>query len=93
MVKISLISILVILVKILHCNISENDHQQDSRVLYSFVANKTFGQLLAIFPKIFVSLKMFGSEFSYIEVWFTDQNSNFHTLKCGLLIKILIFIH
>ena len=34
-----------------------------------------FGQLLDISPKNFIFLKTSNSEFSYIEVWFTDQNS------------------
>ena len=38
------------------------------------IPNKWFGQLLDISPKDFVSLKTFDSEFSYIEVWFTDLN-------------------
>ena len=43
--------------------------------MYTFVPNKLFGQLLDISPKNFLFLKTFDSEFSYIEVWFTDQNS------------------
>ena len=35
------------------CNIVNNDYQQDSRVLYTFVSNKSFGQLLNISPKNF----------------------------------------
>ena len=31
---------------LVHCNIVNKDYQQDSRVLYTFVPNKTFGQLL-----------------------------------------------
>ena len=60
---------------LIHCNIVNNDYQQDSRVLYTFVPNKSFGQLLNISLKNFIFLKTFNSEFSYIEVWFTDQNS------------------
>ena len=62
-------------VVLVHCNIVNNDYQHDSRVLYTFVPNKTFGQLLDISSKNFVFLKTFHWEFSYIEVWFTDQNS------------------
>ena len=36
-----------------HCNIVSNDYKQDSRVLYTFVGNKSFGQLLDISPKNF----------------------------------------
>ena len=45
------------------------------RVLYRFVPNKSFGQLLDISPKTFIFLKTFNSEFPYIKVWFTDQQS------------------
>ena len=65
----------IIEVILVHCNIVNNNYQQDSRVLYTFVPNKSFGQLLDISPKNFIFLKTFDSEFSYIEVWFTDQNS------------------
>ena len=62
-------------VVLVHCNIVSNDYQHDSRVLYTFIPNKPFGQLLDISPKNFIYLKTFNSEFSYIEIWFTDQNS------------------
>ena len=35
---------------LVHCNIVNNDYQQDSRVLYTFVPNKPFGSLLEISP-------------------------------------------
>ena len=57
-----------------HCNIVNNGYQQDSRFLYAFIPNKLFGQLLNISSKNFIFLKTFDSEFSYVEVWFTDQN-------------------
>ena len=58
-----------------HCNIANNDYQQDSRILYTFVPNKPFGSLLEISPANYIFLKTFNSEFQTIEVWFTDQNS------------------
>ena len=61
---------------LIHCNVVNNSCQQKSRALYTFVPNKSFGQLLGISPKKFIFLKTFDSEFLYIEVWFTDQNSN-----------------
>ena len=61
---------------LVHCNIVNNDYQQDLRVLYAFVSNKSFCQLNSRYsPKNLTLLKTFNSEFSYIEVWFTDQNS------------------
>ena len=62
-------------VVLIRCNIVNNDSQQDSRVLYTFVPNKSFGQLLDISHKNFIFLETFDSEFSYTEIWFTDQNS------------------
>ena len=62
-------------VVLVHCNIVSNYYQQDSRVLYTFVLNKSFAQLLDISLTSFIFLRTFNSEFSYIKVWFTDQNS------------------
>ena len=59
-------------VVLVHFNIANNDYQQDSIVLYTFVPNKSFGILLNISPKNFIFFKDFNSEFSNIEVWFTD---------------------
>ena len=56
-------------VVLIRCNIVNNDYQQDSRVLYTFVRNKLFGQLLDISPKNFIFLKIFIQ--------------NFHILKYG----------
>ena len=60
---------------LVHCNLVNNDYQQDSRVLYTFVPNKTFGSLLEISPTNHVFLKTFTSEFQEIKIWFTDQTS------------------
>ena len=54
-------------VVLIHFNIANYDYQQDSRVLCTFVPNKSFGQLLDISPKHFMFLKSFNSEFSYIQ--------------------------
>ena len=37
-------------VVLVHCNIVNNDYQEDSRVLYMFVPNKPFDNLLEISP-------------------------------------------
>ena len=42
----------IIEIVLTHCNIANNDYQQDSRVLYTFVSNKLFSSLLEISPKI-----------------------------------------
>ena len=62
-------------VVLVHCNIFNNDYQQDSRVLYTFVSNKPFGSLLEISPTNHIFLKTFNWEYDEILIWFTDQNS------------------
>ena len=62
-------------VVLVHFNIVNNDYQQDSRVLYTFIPNKPFGSLIEISPANHIFLKTFNSEFQDIQVWFTDQNS------------------
>ena len=60
---------------LVHCNVVNNDYQQDSRILYTFVPNKPFGSLLEISPTNHIFLKTFNSEFQEIKIWFTDQTS------------------
>ena len=55
-------------VVLVHCNIVNNDYQQDSTVSDTFVTNKSFGWLLDISSKHFMFLKTFDSELLYIEV-------------------------
>ena len=62
-------------VVLLNCNTVNNDYHQDSRVLYTFVTNKSFGSLLKISPENHIFLKTFSSEFQEIKVCFTDQKS------------------
>ena len=75
----------------MHCNIVDNDYQQDSRVLHTFVPNKSFGQWLDISPKNFIFLKIFDLEFSYIKEWFTDQT--FKPVKIEDKINITLVIN
>ena len=57
-----------------NCIIINNNYQQDSRVLFTFIPNKSFDLLLHISSKNFI-LKTLKSRFSKIEVLFIDQNS------------------
>ena len=66
----------ITVVVLIHCNVVNNGYQENSRVLYTFVPNKSFGQLLDVSPQNVIFLKTFDSEFSYIEVWCTNQKSN-----------------
>ena len=60
-------------VVLVHCNLVNNAYQQTSKVLFTFVPNKQYGQLISISPHSLVFLKTMNTDFSKIEVWFTDQ--------------------
>ena len=62
-------------VVLVHCNIANNDYQQNSRLVYTFVPNKPFGGLLEISQKNHIFLKTFNEEFQAIGVWYTVQSS------------------
>ena len=62
-------------VVLVHCDVVNNDYQQDSRVLYTFLPYKLLGSLLEISPANHIFLRIFNSEYDEIKVWFTDQNS------------------
>ena len=74
-------------VVLVHCNVVNSDYQHKLKSLYTSVPNIFFLQLLGILPKKFIFLKTFKSEFSYIEVWFTDQNLKPLKLNITLVIK------
>ena len=63
-------------VVLVHCNLVSNSYQQHSRVLFTFAPTKQYGKLISISPHSLVFLKTMNTEFSEIEVWFTDQNNN-----------------
>ena len=48
---------------LIHCNTVNNNYQHNSRVLYTFIPNKSLVQLLDISSKNFIFLKTFNSEF------------------------------
>ena len=62
-------------VVLVHCNLVKNDYQHTSKVLFSFVPNKQFGQLINISPHSLTMMNTVNTEFSFVEVWFTDQVS------------------
>ena len=53
---------------VVHCNLVNNSYQQHSRVLFTFVPNKQYGQLISISPHSLVFLKTMNTEFSEIEI-------------------------
>ena len=77
-------------VLLVHCNIVNNDYQQDFRVLDTVVPNKPFDGLLEISPTNNIFLKTFNSEYNEIIVWFTDQNSQLLEIEDRMNLTMVI---
>ena len=73
-----------------HCNLSNNSYQQHSRVLFTFVPNKQYGQLISISPHSLIFLKTMNTEFSEVGIWFTDQNNNALEIEDNVNISLII---
>ena len=62
-------------VVLVHCNLVNNNYQQASKVLFTFVSDKQFGQSIPIAPHSLTMLKLLMQ--------------NFNPMKYGLQIKII----
>ena len=58
---------------LLHCNLARNQYLQNSKLLYEFVPDKLFGQLISVKSPVLIQCKTPDALFDYIEIWFTDQ--------------------
>ena len=77
-------------VVLVHCNLLKNDYQHASKVLFTFVPNKQFGQLLNISPHVFTMMNTVNKEFSSVEVWFTDQSSKALEIEDNVNLTLII---
>ena len=77
-------------VVLVHCNLVKNDYQHTSKVLFSFVPNKQFGQLINISPHSLMMMNTVNTEYSFVEVWFTDQASK--ALEIGDSVNLTLII-
>ena len=77
-------------VVLVHCNLVNNAYQQHSRVLFTFVPTKQYGQLISISPHSLVFLKTMNTDFSEIEIWFTNQNNNSEETEDNVNISLII---
>ena len=73
-----------------HCNLINNNYQQTSKVLFTFEPNKQFGQLINISPHSLTMLGTTNTDFSFIEVWFSDQNSEPLEIKHNVNLTLII---
>ena len=61
-------------VVLLQCNLVDNQYQQKSEVIYTFLSNKCYAYLLNIEPSNLVFLENYNTEFNEIIITFTDRN-------------------
>ena len=77
-------------VVLVHCHLVKNDYQHSSKVLFSFVPNKQFGQLINISPHFLTIMNTVNTEFSFVEVWFTDQASKALEIEDNVNLTLII---
>ena len=77
-------------VVLVHCNLVKYDYQHTSKVLFTFVASKQFGQWIHISPHSSTTMNTVGIEFSSVEVWFRDQASKALEIEDNLSLTLTI---
>ena len=73
-----------------HCNLVKNDYQHTSNVLFSFVPNEQFGQLMNISPHSLTMMNTANTEFSFVEIWFTGQTSKALEIEDNVNLTLII---
>ena len=77
-------------VVLVHCNLVKNGYQHSSKVLFGFVLNKQFGQLINISPNTSTMMNTVYTEFSFFKVWFADQISKELEIEDNLNLTLII---
>ena len=77
---------------LVHCNLVNNSFQQASKVLFTLALNKKYGQLITVSPNSLIILKTINTEFSLIEIWFTDQDNRPLEIEDTVNISLIIGI-
>ena len=77
-------------VVLIHCNLVKNNYQHTSMVLFTFVPNKEFRQLINISPHAFTMMNTVNNEFSSVEVWLTNQYSKALEIEDNVNLTLII---
>ena len=80
----------IVEVVLVHCILVKNDYQYASKVLFTFVPNKQFEQLINISPQACTMMNTVNTEFTYVEVWFTDQSSKPLEIEDNINLTLII---
>ena len=74
----------------MHCNLVKNDYQYTLSVFFTLVPKQQFGQLINISPHSLTMINPISTEFSYVEVWFTDQVSKALKIDNNVSLTLII---
>ena len=77
-------------VVLVHRNSVNNNYQQASKILFTFVSDRQFGQLITIVPHSLTMLKTTNAKFQSTEVWFKDQNNRPLEIEDNVNITLII---
>ena len=80
----------IVEVVLVHCNLVKNDYWHTSKVLFTFVPNKKFGQLINISLHAFTMMNTVNTEFFYVEVWLTYQASKALEIEDNVNLTLII---
>ena len=80
----------IVAVVLVHCKLVKNGYQHTLKVLFTFVPNKKFEQLINISPHAFTMMNTVNTEFSSAEVWFTDQASKAIEIEDNVNLTLII---
>ena len=80
----------IVQVVLVHCNLVKNDFQHTSKLLFTFAPNKKFGKLINISPHVFTMMNTVNTEFTFVEVWFTDQASGALDIEDNVNLTLII---
>ena len=75
---------------LVHSNLVKNDCQHTSKVLFSFLPNKEFGLLINISRHSLTMMNTVNTEFSFVQVWFTDQTSKVLEVEVTVNLTLII---
>ena len=77
-------------VVLVHCNLVRNDYQRTSKVLFTFVPKKEFGQLINVSSHSLTMMNTINTEFSFLEVWFGEEVSKALEIEDSVNLIIII---
>ena len=77
-------------VVLVDCNLVKNHYQHTSKILFTFVSNKQFGQLTNISPHSFTMMNIVNTAFSSVEAWLADQTSKAFKIKHNVNLTLII---